>query len=45
MPVRKVAMLTAGGIAPDLDEDTWEAVVTPTFAPLMTVDPTRFAHG
>ena len=38
-------VMTAGGIAPDLDEDTWEAVVTPTFAPLMTVDPTRFAHG
>jgi hypothetical protein len=34
--------MTAGGIAPDLDESTWEEVVTPSFAPLIPADPTRF---
>lgn len=35
-------VMTAGGIAPDLDESTWEEVVAPTFAPMMPSEPTRF---
>lgn len=38
-------VMTAGGIAPDLDENTWEEIVTPSFAPLMPADPTRFPRA
>ena len=34
-------VMTAGGIVPDLDESTWEELVTPSFAPLLTTT-TRF---
>lgn len=29
-------VMTAGGIAHDLDEATWEALATPSFSPLLT---------
>ena len=34
-------VMTAGGIAHDLDEATWESMATPSFAPLLT-EITRF---
>ena len=37
-------VMTAGGIAHDLDESTWEEMVTPSFAPLLT-EVTRWPDG
>jgi hypothetical protein len=36
--------MTATGLIHDLDESTWEEVVTPTFAPLL-IETTRFPNG